>query len=253
MLKSKKPKNSNSIFSYPLIPLEAHTHSLAPMDVSKVEQQPPHCYAPISCQRDQNYVVLPFYHPTIRRPPLRIFIISIVVFLLLAALFYLFLPSDPSLKIVRLRLNKLHIHTLPIISIDVSLHLTVKVRNLNVYSMDFRHIDVSLKYRGKRLGKVRSGQGHVRALASSYVDAEMEFNGVRILSDVVYLLQDLARGRVPLDTATVFTGKLGFWFFEFPLKAKMSCEVLVNTNSQTIVRQNCLSEVYIERKKEAVP
>lgn len=38
--------------------------------------------------------------------------------------------------------------------------------------MDFRHIDVALNYRGKRLGKVRSGKGHVRALATSYVDVE---------------------------------------------------------------------------------
>ncbi|OAY36768.1 uncharacterized protein LOC110626296 [Manihot esculenta] len=223
------------------------------MDIPKAEPPPPHYYAPLPCHHDQNYIVLPFYHPTnIHLPPWRRrIIITVAVFLLVAAFLYLLCPSDPSIKIVRLQLNKLHIHTLPVISIDVSLHVTVKVRNLNVYSMDFRHIEVDLKYRGKMLGNVRSGEGHVRALASSYVDAEMEFNGVRVLSDVVFLLEDLARGRVPLDTTTAFTGKLGFWFFQFPLKAKMSCEVLVNTNSQTIVRQNCLSEVYIERKREA--
>ncbi|KAJ9190141.1 hypothetical protein P3X46_001369 [Hevea brasiliensis] len=211
------------------------------MDFSKLERQPPHYYAPIPCQHDRNYNVLPFCRPTIRRPLWRI-IITTVFFLLLAALLFLFWPSDPSLKIVRLHLNKLHVHTLPVISIDVSLHLTVKVRNVDVYSMDFRHIDVALKYRGKRLGKVRSGQGHVRALKSSCVDAVMEFSGVRILSDVMSLLEDLARGKVPLDTATVFTGKLGLLFFEYPLKAKMSCQLLVNTNNQSILHQNCFSE-----------
>ncbi|KAF2323343.1 hypothetical protein GH714_034787 [Hevea brasiliensis] len=115
-----------------------------------------------------------------------------------------------------------------------------------------RHIDVSLKYRGKRLGKVRSGQGHVRALASSYVDAEMEFNGVRILSDVVYLLQDLARGRVPLDTATVFTGKLGFWFFEFPLKDASSIAMKVSKDRSTSFKVEKSLNICLEQYWKAI-
>ncbi|KDP37212.1 hypothetical protein JCGZ_06268 [Jatropha curcas] len=222
------------------------------MAISKVEQQQqqqqqqsPHYYTPIPCQHDQNYIVLPFHHhPTTFRGPSKPMIITIICLLFIPALVYLLWPSDPNLRIVRLSLNKIHIHTLPIINIDVSLYVTIKVRNVDVYSMDLRRLDVALAYRGKRLGHVKvKGKGHVSALGSSYVDTELEFSGVRILSDVVFLLEDLAKGRVPFDTVIKVSGELGFLGLEFPFKqAKMSCEVLVNTNNQTIVRQNCYSD-----------
>ncbi|EEF46497.1 conserved hypothetical protein [Ricinus communis] len=212
------------------------------MPISKLEQQQQcsHYYTPIPCQHDDNYVVLqPLDHhrfPTIRLPPRRILIVTGVIFLLISVI-YLFWPSDPTLKIVRLRLNKLHIHTLPIINIDVSLHVTVKVRNVDVYSMDFTHLDIALRYRGKRLGHVRSGQGHVRALASSYVDAELEFSGVGVLSDVVFLLEDLARGKVPFDTVTKVDGKFGFLFFGMPLKDMLEIVIVLEISKSLKLAQ----------------
>ncbi|KAL3598439.1 hypothetical protein D5086_006357, partial [Populus alba] len=205
---------------------------------------PTHCYAQIPCQHEEGCVVLPFYrHPTTpfcrRRWPM----ITIAFLLLFSALVYVFWPSDPMVKVVRLRLDKIHIHTLPIINIDLSLYVTLRVRNVDVYSMDFRSLDVAVKYKGKRLGHARSDHGHVRALGSSYVDAEIDLRGISVLSDVVSLLEDLARGTVPFDTVTEVSGKLGLLFFGFPLKAKLSCEVLVNTLNQTIVRQTCYPEV----------
>ncbi|CAK7356669.1 unnamed protein product [Dovyalis caffra] len=206
---------------------------------------PTHCYTPIPCDRhdQEERVVLPFYrHPTsqyCRRWP----VIVTASLLLLSALVYVFWPSDPTVKVVRLRLNKIHIHTLPIINIDISLYVTLKVRNVDVYSMDFRSLDVAVKYRGKRLGHVRSDHGHVKALGSSFMDVELDFSGISVLSDVVSLLEDLARGTVPFDTVTEVSGQLGLLFFGFPLKAKLFCEVLVNTNNQTIVRQTCYPQV----------
>ncbi|KAI5602569.1 hypothetical protein BDE02_01G163600 [Populus trichocarpa] len=205
---------------------------------------PTHCYTLIPCdQHEEGGVVLPFYrHPTTqdcRRWPM---IIAIIFLLLLSTLVYVFWPSDPTVKVVRLRLNKIHIHTLPIINIDISLYVSLKVRNVDVYSMDFRSLDVAVKYRGKRLGHVRSDHGHVRALGSSYVHAEVDFSGISVLSDVVSLLDDLARGTVPFDTVTEVSGRLGLLFFGFPMKAKLFCAVLVNINNQTIVRQTCYPE-----------
>ena len=131
-------------------------------------------------------------------------------------------------EVVRLRLNKVRIHTLPIINIDLSLYVTLKERNLDVYSMDFTSLDVAVKYRVKRLGHVRSDHGHVRALGSSYVDAEIDLRGISVLSDVVSLLEDLGRGTVPFDTVTEVSGKLGLLFFGFPLKVILciSCSLL---------------------------
>lgn len=101
---------------------------------------------------------------------------------------------------------------------------------------------VSIGYRGKKLGFVTSDGGHVRARGSSYVDAMLELDGVEMLTDVVWLLEDLARGLVPFDTVTEVHGRLGVFFFHLPLKAKVSCEVKVNIRNQTIIRQNCYPE-----------
>lgn len=111
-------------------------------------------------------------------------------------------------------------HTRPRVAIDVSMLVRIKVRNGDVYSMDYEELEVGVGYRGKRLGEVRFLQGHVRAFGSSYVDAEVEFSGVGLFSDVVLLLEDLAKGTVPFDTVTEVRGKLGILFFHFPLQVR---------------------------------
>lgn len=152
---------------------------------------------------------------------------------------YIFWPSDPEVKIVRMHINRMQIHTIPIIALDISLLVTMKVRNPGVYSLDFTTLDVAVGYRGKLLGHVTSEHGHVRAMGSSYVEAMLDLSGIEVLSDVVYMLEDLARGTVPFDTVTAVAGWFGLTFFKFPLKAKVSCEIVVNRFSQTIIRQNC--------------
>lgn len=82
----------------------------------------------------------------------------------------------------------------------------------------------------------------LRARASSYVNATIELDGIEVIHDVIYLLHDLAKGSIPFDTDTVVRGKLGLLFFEVPLKAKVSCGIDVNTNNQTIIRQDCYPE-----------
>ncbi|KAI5337106.1 hypothetical protein L3X38_016375 [Prunus dulcis] len=124
--------------------------------------------------------------------------------------------------------------------------VTIKVRNGDVYRMDYEALEVAVGYRGRSLGHVTFQRGHVRAFGSSYMEAEVEFNGVGVFSDVVLLLEDLAKGKVPFDTVTEVHGRLGFLFFEFPLHARVSCEVMVNTVNQTILRHNCY-EVKLER------
>ncbi|KAK8551221.1 hypothetical protein V6N12_039872 [Hibiscus sabdariffa] len=86
-------------------------------------------------------------------------------------------------------------------------------------------LDVAVGYRGKMLGHVTSDHGHVREMGSSYVDAQLELNGVEVLSDVVYFLEDMAKGIVPFDTITEFTGSLGLSLIKFPLKIEWRWKV----------------------------
>ncbi|KAH1066488.1 hypothetical protein J1N35_031475 [Gossypium stocksii] len=203
------------------------------MALSKLEQQSPtqeppspsHCYTALPPQPpDGNYVVLPYYSPEgrLRWCGRQMLYTGTASFFLLATLAYIFWPSDPDVKIVRMHVNRMKIHTVPIIALDMSLLITLKVRNSDVYSMDFTSLDVAVGYRGKMLGHVTWEQGHVKALGSSYVEAVLELNGVEVLSDVVYLLEDLAKGTVPFDTVTEVAGSLGLSFFKFPLKVKIN-------------------------------
>ncbi|KAI3855072.1 hypothetical protein MKX03_018466 [Papaver bracteatum] len=193
---------------------------------------------------DQYYIVLPLRNPNRNRycKSLRQNILCFISVLLLALTFYCLYPSDPVLKVERVNLSHFKIHTNPTISLDVVMDLTVKVYNRDVYSLDYDSLIISIGYRGKKLGFVRSDEGHLRPRSSSYVKAQLRLDGIEVLHDVFYLLEDLAKGYIPFDTVTEIQGRLGLFFFQVPIKGKMSCEVNVSTSNQTVVRQNCYPE-----------
>lgn len=58
----------------------------------------------------------------------------------------------------------------------------------------------------------------MRSRGRSYVNATLELDGLEILHDAFYLIEDLAKGVIPLDTDTEVKGQLGLLFFEIPLK-----------------------------------
>ncbi|XP_010694099.2 uncharacterized protein LOC104906954 [Beta vulgaris subsp. vulgaris] len=206
-----------------------------------LESQP---LIPPSNPQTRNYIVLnlPFNLPA-WDPPLRkkIYRTSLII-LILTTLFYLLWPSCPDVGIVRTTLHHVKFQTHPHIAVNVSLDATVRVRNRAVYTMNYDRLDVAIGYRGKELGRVVSGGGHVRAKGSSYVKTKMEFYEVEVGWELIYLLEDLAKGFVQFDTVTQFDGSFGFSFFQVPLKAKISCEIVVNMKQQTNT-QNCYPEL----------
>ncbi|KAK7325182.1 hypothetical protein VNO77_29324 [Canavalia gladiata] len=158
---------------------------------------------------------------------------------LLLTTIYAFWPSDPDLKIVGFRLKRVKLHPLPPVTVDISMLITLRVHNTDMYSLDFGAVNVIVAYRGVRLGHVTSSHGHVRARGSSYVDADVEFSGISVLPQMVWLLEDVVKGIVPFDTVSQVRGQLGLLFFHFPMKSRLSCEVVVSIQNQTIVRQHC--------------
>ncbi|KAL5553196.1 hypothetical protein UlMin_040597 [Ulmus minor] len=147
----------------------------------------------------QNHVISPLLFSYCR---LLLRSISIAALILLASIIFIFWPSDPEVKIVCLRIKSLQIHTRPHVAIDLSIFMTVRVHNINIYSMDYSAMNVAVGYIGKILGHVRSGGGHMRAKGSSYEDVEMEFDGVEVFFDVMFLLEDLAECAIPFQTVT---------------------------------------------------
>lgn len=224
--------------------MTAIKHSAAPSDRQPLLSEP---QSP-QPQPPQYVIVLPPYPPPHRHRLFRkswqrcLFCFATFLLFLIAAA-YLLWPSDPELSIVRLRLERLRFHIRPKISLDLTMDLTVRVRNQDFYELDYDSLLVAIGYRGKRLGYVTSDGGHIKARGSSYVNATLQLDRVEILSDVVLLIEELAKGAVTFDTESEISGKLGVVVFDLPLKTKVKCEVIVNTKNQTVSRQSCYPEV----------
>ncbi|EPS63390.1 hypothetical protein M569_11397, partial [Genlisea aurea] len=197
----------------------------------------------------QYVVVLPPYRPAGRRffrasTRRRLcWFACVVLFLAAASAAYVFWPSDPELLISDLKLDRLGFHTKPVISLDVTLDLTIQVRNRDFYSIEYDSLVVAIEYRGRRLGFATSGGGRIRARGSSYVNATLDLDAVEMLTDAVSLLEDFARGAIEFDTVSEIHGKIALFALQLPVKAKVSCEATVNTKSQIVTSQNCYPEV----------
>ncbi|PIA65067.1 hypothetical protein AQUCO_00100506v1 [Aquilegia coerulea] len=222
------------------------------------KSQQDHYYSPLPQhqQHDQNqnleqqseqpqyYIVLPYYRRNRFSRNLKsncLCYFSLLVCFLLLALFFLW-PSDPKLHIVRIQLNHVRPHLSPSPSLDISMDIVIKVRNRDFFSFNYDSLVVSIGYRGRKLGFVNSNNGVLKARASSYVNATLVLDGIQVIHDVFYLIEDLAKGEIPFDTVTEVNGTLRLFFFDIPIKGKVSCEVNVNTDNQTIIRQDCYPE-----------
>ncbi|KAM3294707.1 hypothetical protein ACQJBY_037534 [Aegilops geniculata] len=140
--------------------------------------------------------------------------------LALLALAFLFWPSDPGVSVARLRLAHVSVVARPAVALNVSAALKARVRNPNLFALGYSRLDVAIGYRGKPLGTVASGGGLVRARAVSYVDADLRLDGIRVVEDAIYLLEDLARGSIPFDAVVEVEGHLHFFFLSVPVKVR---------------------------------
>ncbi|KAJ0697831.1 hypothetical protein HanLR1_Chr10g0373421 [Helianthus annuus] len=84
-----------------------------------------------------------------------------------------------------------------------------------------------------------SDYGKVKAFGTSYIDATLVLDGAGVVSQAVFFIEDLLRGEIPLTAVSEIRGGLGIVLFDLPIKAKLSCEVVMNTRNQTIERQDC--------------
>ncbi|XP_043702688.1 uncharacterized protein LOC122652876 [Telopea speciosissima] len=213
-----------------------------PAEYDHHQNNNPHYQYPPPPPQGQHYILFPLYRrrPSICRSLRRYLLCGLSLVLLGVAIFFLW-PSDPVISVVDLRLNHVSVHTSPAVSLDISIPITVKVRNPDFFSLDYRSVVIAIAYRGRQLGYVTSHGGHLRARGSSYVDATLQLQGIEVY-DVFHLLKDYARGRIPFETLSQVRGQLGLFFFDFPLQTKLSCEVIVDTDNQKIFRQNCYAE-----------
>ncbi|OWM66024.1 uncharacterized protein LOC116201944 [Punica granatum] len=207
------------------------------------KREPSLSSVPYDALPPQNVVVLVPYprRPGRHRLLSRCLYGGAALLLLAVAVFFLF-PSDPTVQLSRIHLNHVRVNSSPSLTLDLSFSLTIKVRNKDFFSLYYDSLLVSVGYRGRELGVVTSEGEKIKARGSSYVNATLDLDGLEVVHDVIYLIEDLSKGVIPFDTISQVEGKLGLFFFSVPIKAKVSCEVYVNTKNQTIVHQDCSPE-----------
>jgi hypothetical protein len=152
----------------------------------------------------------------------------ILATLALLALGFLLWPSDPAVSVARLRLAHVSVVARPAVAVNISDALKVRVRNPDLFALDYSRLDVDVGYRGRPLGRVTSGGGAVSARAVSYIDADLDLNGIRVVEDAIYLLEDLARGSIPFDTVVQVEGHLRFFFFTIPVQVRAADTLIVD-------------------------
>ncbi|KAL6221798.1 hypothetical protein ACLB2K_005193 [Fragaria x ananassa] len=208
-------------------------------------------YAPIpaipdSGQPQQHVVVLTRYRPSrddyLERRRLRLCVSTTAAFLFISAAVFFLFPSDPALSLARIQLNHIGVHSSPKLTLDASFSLTIKVRNRDFFSLEYDSLVVKIGYRGRELGFVSSDGGRVRARGSSYVNATLVVDGLEVIHDMFYLLEDLARGEIPFDTDSVVDGTVGLFFFRIPIKLWLwKCDVYRKTIEQVEARTDKLT------------
>lgn len=142
------------------------------------------------------------------------------VFLISSALFVLW-PSNPEIQLVRLNFDRIKVVTNPTPYLDISLDLEIQIRNRDFFSLDYSKIVSSIDYRGEKLGSVISSGGSVKARGVSYVQANLQLDGIKVIQDVFYLIQDLATGFLPFETITMIDGTVHVLFLDIPIN--VSC------------------------------
>ncbi|KAJ1701144.1 hypothetical protein LUZ63_000923 [Rhynchospora breviuscula] len=199
----------------------------------------PYYYSPSSSSEDPNsHLLIPSYPILCLRLRLRrrrnlclsscsfcfVSLLSSLLFLLLLfSLFLLLWPSDPTIHVTHLHLKHLHISPPPRASFDLTLKLSLNVLNPDFFALDYRSVVSSVSYRGRYLGSVHSAGGRVAAKGESNLEAELWLDSVKIVDELVYLIEDLTKGSVPFDTVTEVEGSLGLIFAEIPVKGNISC------------------------------
>lgn len=62
------------------------------------------------------------------------------------------------------------------------------------------------------------------------MDARLDLNGLEVIKDVFYLIQDLARGVIIFDTDTQVKGDLGLLLFKIPINVSHFFLILISSS-----------------------
>lgn len=168
----------------------------------------------------------------------------LLVILIAVAAFFVW-PRSLSMSVDDISLGKIHFvikregGILPSVYLNLTINLKLEAENPNYFSATYETIIVSLYYDGDELGEVESHGGSIGRRSTSSVDAVCELNGNQIASNVLSIIADYYFGAIPVQTIVTFNGHLNVLWFKIPLEADVTCDLLIDTNTQELASTSC--------------
>ncbi|KAI3507272.1 hypothetical protein L1887_22181 [Cichorium endivia] len=125
------------------------------------------------------------------------------------------------------------------VSVNVSLDISISVKNPNKLGMKYRNSSAALRYEGKDIGNVPIPAGTIGSGETKQLNLTVTVFVDRLVRDVdVY--GDVISGSLPLSTYTRVSGKVRILnLFNIHVVSTSTCNLKIDILKQRITDQNC--------------
>ncbi|XP_076955875.1 uncharacterized protein LOC143630859 [Bidens hawaiensis] len=127
----------------------------------------------------------------------------------------------------------------PRVSLNVSLDLTITIKNPNMAHVKFRNSSAALLYKGQVVGDVPIPSDEIGSDGTKQLNLTLTVFADRLLTNVdVY--GDIIRGNLPVSTYTKISGKARVLnLFNIRIVSVSSCDLDISISNRRVSNQTC--------------
>ncbi|KAI3759975.1 hypothetical protein L1987_50362 [Smallanthus sonchifolius] len=127
----------------------------------------------------------------------------------------------------------------PRVSINITLDVTISVKNPNKVGMTYRKSSAALRFKGHDIGSIPIPAGKIGSGDTKQMNLTLTVFADRLLTDVdVY--GDVISGNFPLSTYTKISGKIRILnLFNIHVSSISTCNLKIDILNRKIVNQSC--------------
>ncbi|GJV27756.1 late embryogenesis abundant protein, LEA-14 [Tanacetum coccineum] len=125
------------------------------------------------------------------------------------------------------------------VSLNVSLDVTITVRNPNKVGFSYQNSSAALRYKGHDIGNVPIPAGKIGSDDSKQINLTLTIFADRLLTNIdVY--GDVISGNFPVSTYTKIKGKVRILnLFNIHVVSTSTCDLKIDVLNQKIAKQSC--------------
>ncbi|XP_023728383.1 uncharacterized protein LOC111876087 [Lactuca sativa] len=127
----------------------------------------------------------------------------------------------------------------PMVSVNVSLDISISVKNPNKVGIKYRNSSATLRYKGKDIGDVPIPAGMIGAGDTKQMNLTVTVFVDRLATDLD-IYGDVISGNLPLSTYTRISGKVRILnLFNIHVVSTSTCNLKIDILNRRIEDQNC--------------